>query len=67
MMMVKHQRMIHFLISSVWSERTLNTLKATHMGGATMIEIYYDLLITRKNNVSHSFGLKRSIGAFDTI
>ena len=62
----------------VWSERTLNTLKATHMGGATMktkklvliaylFEIYYDLLITRKNNVSHSFGLERSIGAFDTI
>ena len=51
----------------VWSERTLNTLKATHMVGETMIEIYYDLLITRKNNVSHSFGLERSIGAFDTI
>ena len=48
------------------------------MGGATMktkklvliaylFEIYYDLLITRKNNVSHSFGLERSIGDFDTI
>ena len=62
----------------VWSERTLKTLKATNMCGATMntkklvliaylFEIYYDLLITRKNNVSHSFGLERSIGAFDII
>ena len=62
----------------LWSERTLNTLKVKNMGGATiktkklvliayLFEIYYDLLITRKNNVSHSFGLERSIGAFDTI
>ena len=62
----------------VWSERTLKTLKATKMGGATMktkkvvliaylFEIYYDLLIATKNNVSRSFGLERFIGAFDSI
>jgi hypothetical protein len=71
---LKEKRMEYFL----WSERTLNTLNETNMCGATMktkklvliaylFEIYYDLLITRKNNVSHSFGLERSIDAFDTI
>ena len=62
----------------VWSDGTLNVLKGTKMGGATMgtkklvliaylFEIYYDLLITCKNNVSRSFGLERFIGAFDSI
>ena len=49
------------------------------MGGATMRtknlvliaylfwEIYYGLLITRKNNIFRSFGLERFIGAFDSI
>ena len=61
----------------VWSERTLKLLKATKMGGATMntqkvvlitylFEIYYDLLLITKNNVSRSFG-QHFIGAFDTI
>jgi hypothetical protein len=62
----------------VWSDRTLNVLKGTKIGGATMgtkklvliaylFEIYYDLLITHKSNVSWSFGLERFIGAFDCI